>query len=63
MRLFQNDATTLKLLTENPRPAALKGPRFLRLTVFQYRFTSLGAAKWWDRDDGELIGTFRNPIQ
>ena len=59
-RLLENDPTALGLLDGNPFPG--EPPRFIRLAMYRYRFTtpdSGGDGAWWTR---ELTGYLTEPI-
>jgi hypothetical protein len=49
-KLLHNDTGTLSLLAANPFPAA--PPRFIRATLYRYRFTRPDEAdgSWWKRE-------------
>ena len=61
LRLFENDATTLSLLQENP--FAEEPPTELRVVRYRYRFTTREerseTGEWWRR---ERIGMYVEPI-
>ena len=52
LRLLQGSPPVLALLRRNPFPGV--PPRFIRLTVYRYRFADLGArrreGRWWERE-------------
>jgi len=60
-RLLENDRATLALLRRNPFPDA--PPRYVRATLYRYRFTTRGERResgdWWRR---EWIGEYTPPI-
>ncbi len=60
-RLLCNDETTLKLLHHNP--FAGDGPRFVRVLLYRYRFTTWDELRrdhaWWHR---RLLGEYLPPI-
>jgi hypothetical protein len=47
-RLLEGKAPVTRLLSRNPFPAA--PPRYLRATLYRYRFTSGGDGAWWTRE-------------
>ncbi len=55
LRLLQGSPAVLALFRQNPFPGV--PPRFIRLTIYSYRFADLrvrrSAGKWWER---ELVG-------
>jgi hypothetical protein len=57
-RLLEGSPPVLALLERNPFPDG--PPRFIRLTVFRYRFASLSSRRkegvWWER---EPVGRFQ----
>ena len=61
-KLLENDRATLRLLGHNPFRNA--PPRWLRVRVYQYRFTTRaerrGTGEWWART---LVGDFMPPIR
>jgi hypothetical protein len=48
-QLLLGNAEVLALLEENPFP--VKAPRYLRTTLWQYRFAPAGSPDWWRRSD------------
>jgi hypothetical protein len=54
VRLLQGQREVLALLEKNPFPNA--PPKFIRATVYDYRFTTLGSRDWWRRErKGEYL--------
>ena len=54
VRLLQGQREVLALLEKNPFPNA--PPKFIRATVYDYRFTKLGSRDWWRRErKGEYL--------
>lgn len=52
-RLLQGNAVVLAQLERNPFPGA--PPRFIRASLYDYRFTDGGTGRWWNRS---LLGTY-----
>jgi hypothetical protein len=48
VRLLQGEPAVLRLLAYNPFPG--KPPRFVRASLYEYRFTSFGESGWWRRE-------------
>ncbi|MBV9090607.1 MAG: lipase maturation factor family protein [Mycobacteriaceae bacterium] len=61
LRLLQNDPATLRLLRHNPFPDC--PPRYVRVQLYRYRFTTLGELLrdrvWWHRT---LLGEYLPPV-
>jgi hypothetical protein len=47
-KLLHGDPGTLSLLANDPFPDA--PPRFIRATLYRYRFAPLGDKAWWERE-------------
>jgi hypothetical protein len=47
-KLLHGDKGTLSLLAADPFPDA--PPRFVRATLYRYRFAPLGQKAWWERE-------------
>jgi len=58
-KLLHNDAGVLGLLGENPFPG--KPPRYIRATLYRYRFAPPGnpEGKWWKREE---LGQWLPPL-
>jgi hypothetical protein len=58
-KLLHNDPGTLSLFAANPFPG--RPPRYIRATLYRYRFAPPGdpEGRWWDRD---LVGTWLPPL-
>jgi hypothetical protein len=56
-QLLRNDAGALSLLDSNPFPDA--PPRFIRASLWRYRFTRRGEPGWWRR---ERLGEYLPPL-
>jgi lipase maturation factor 1 len=48
VRLLQGEPAVLRLLAYNPFPG--KPPKFVRASLYEYRFTRSGEAGWWRRE-------------
>ena len=48
VRLLQGDRAVLRLLAYNP--FAGKPPKYVRASLYEYRFTRFGEAGWWHRE-------------
>jgi hypothetical protein len=57
-RVLEGSPDVLGLLAHNPFPA--HPPRYLRASLYLYRFTRRGATAWWRR---EPAGLFCPPVR
>jgi hypothetical protein len=58
-KLLHNDPGTLSLFGQNPFPN--RPPRYIRATLYRYRFAKPGnpEGKWWER---EALGPWLPPL-
>lgn len=57
VRLLQGEPAVLRLLAYNPFPG--KPPKWIRASVYEYRFTHFGEKNWWKR---ERKGLYLPPV-